>query len=65
MRLRIRAAGEIVDATEIESRFPDPDVTFCVLKSFAHSDVPAPREELIIVYPLRLGALPSPHEGAP
>lgn len=56
VRLRIRAAGEIVDASEIESRFPDPDVTFCVMKAFAHTDVPAPREELIIVYPLRLGA---------
>jgi hypothetical protein len=62
MRLRIRAAGEIVDASEIESRFPDPEVTFCVLKAFAHSDVPAPREELIIVYPLRLGALPELRE---
>jgi hypothetical protein len=65
MRLRIRAAGEIVDATEIESRFPDPDVTFCVLKAFAHTDVPAPHEELIIVYPLRLGAPPELREGAP
>lgn len=62
MRLRIRAAGEIVDASEIESRFPDPDVTFCVLKAFAHTDVPAPREELIIVYPLRLGGLPELRE---
>jgi hypothetical protein len=64
IRLRIRAAGEIVDATEIESRFPDPAVTFCVLKTFAHTDVPAPREELIIVYPLRLGST-DPHGGAP
>jgi hypothetical protein len=64
MRLRIRAAGEIVDATEIESRFPDPQVTFCVLKTFAHTDVPAPHEELIIVYPLRLSSADVP-EGAP
>jgi hypothetical protein len=64
MRLRIRAAGEIVDASEIESHFPDPAVTFCVLKSFAHTDVPAPHEELVIVYPLRLEAGDS-REGAP
>ncbi len=62
LRLRIRAAGEIVDVSEIESRFPDPAVTFCVMKTFAHTDVPAPHEELILVYPLRL-AQPELREG--
>jgi hypothetical protein len=65
VRLRIRAAGEIVDASEIESHFPDPDVTFCVMKSFAHNDVPSPHEELVVVYPLRLGGAREAQEARP
>jgi hypothetical protein len=46
------------EANEIESRFPDGEVTNCVRQAFLHAEVPATDRELTIVYPLRLGHAP-------
>jgi hypothetical protein len=65
LRLRIRAAGEIIDASEVESHFPDSQVTDCVRRAFTHADAPPGAQELIIVYPLRLGTPPEPRDAGP
>jgi hypothetical protein len=55
-------AGAIDDVTEIESHFPDGEVTECVRKIFLHAAVPPADHEIVVVYPLRLGHLPEPHD---
>jgi hypothetical protein len=50
--------GVVDEVNEVESRFPDPDVTECVRKVFLHAAVPSTDRELTIVYPLRLGHAP-------
>jgi hypothetical protein len=50
--------GAIDDVTEVESHFPDSEVTECVRKILLHAAVPSADHEIIVVYPLRLGQLP-------
>ena len=54
LALRINA-GVIDEVTEVESRFPDTEVTECVRNAFLRAAVPPNDRELTIVYPLRLG----------
>jgi hypothetical protein len=59
LALALRMTSGVVDeANEIESRFPDGDVTNCVRQAFLHAEVPITDRELTIVYPLRLGHAP-------
>jgi hypothetical protein len=51
-------SGAVDDVTEIESHFPDGEVTECVRKVFLHAAVPPVDHEIVVVYPLRLGHLP-------
>ena len=57
LALRI-TAGAIDEVNEIESRFPDAEVTACVRQVFLRAEVPATAREITIVYPLRLGHAP-------
>ncbi len=57
LALHIRA-GIVAQVNEVESRFPDPEVTECVRKVFLRSTVPSTDGELTIVYPLRFGHAP-------
>ena len=54
--------GTIDDVTEIESHFPDSEVTECVRKIFLHAAIPPVDHEIVVVYPLRLGHLPEPRD---
>jgi hypothetical protein len=59
LALALRIASGVVDeANEIESRFPDREVTECVRSAFLHVELPSTDRELTIVYPLRLGHAP-------
>ena len=58
LALRIRS-GIVDDVSEVESHFPDPEVTDCVRKAFLHAEVPSTVGELSVVYPLRLGRAPA------
>jgi hypothetical protein len=58
MRFRVTTAGQIVEASEIESHFPDRDVTECTLRAYERAGLAASGEERVIVYALRLGAPP-------
>jgi hypothetical protein len=58
LRLRIKGGGRVVEVSEVESRFSDPEVTQCAIKAFSHADLPAPLQEVVLVYPLRLGSAP-------
>jgi len=58
LRLRVKGGGRVVEVSEIESRFPDPEMTPCAMKAFSHADLPAPLQEVVLVYPLRLGSAP-------
>jgi hypothetical protein len=55
-------AGTIDDANEVESHFPDGEVTECVRKVFLHAALASADRELTIVYPLRLGHAPDGRE---
>ena len=57
LALRIKS-GIVDDVSEVESHFPDPEVTDCVRKAFLHAEVPSTVGELSVVYPLRLGRAP-------
>jgi hypothetical protein len=57
LALRI-TSGVVDDVGEVESHFPDPEVTACVRKIFLHAEVPSTARELSVVYPLRLGRAP-------
>jgi hypothetical protein len=46
------------EVNEIESHFPDAEVTECVRKVFLRAAVPSSEQEVTIVYPLRLGHAP-------
>ena len=59
LKLRVAASGRIVEASEVESRFPDQDVAECVLEAYERAGLSPSSEERVIVYPLRLGA-PAP-----
>ena len=52
------ANGTVREADEVESHFPDPEVTACVRQALIGSAVPHPESELVIVYPLRFGRPP-------
>jgi hypothetical protein len=56
LALRINS-GVVDEVNEIESRFPDAEVTECVRKVFLRAAVRS-TGELTIVYPLRLGRAP-------
>jgi hypothetical protein len=58
MRLRLTAKGEIVEAAEVESRFPDRDVTECALRVYERAGLAPYGEDRVIVYALRLGTPP-------
>jgi hypothetical protein len=55
LRLRITAAGQIIEACEVESHFPDRDVSECALRAYERAGLAPSNEERVIVYPLRLG----------
>ena len=55
-------AGTVDNVNEVESRFPDAEVTECVRKAFLHAAVASSDRELTIVYPLRLGHAPDGRE---
>jgi hypothetical protein len=57
LELRL-ASGKIDEVSEVESHFPDPEVTECVRKIFLHMTVLSTAAELVVVYPLRLGRPP-------
>jgi hypothetical protein len=61
LALRI-TAGIVDDVSEVESHFPDPEVTQCVRKVFLHAEIPSTLPELSVVYPLRLGHAPNARE---
>jgi len=55
LRLRVTAAGQITEACEVESHFPDQDVSECALRVYERAGLAPSNEERVIVYPLRLG----------
>jgi hypothetical protein len=57
LELRI-TSGAVDEVNEIESHFPDAEVTECVRKVFLRAAVPSSEQEVTIVYPLRLGHAP-------
>ncbi|MET0592599.1 MAG: hypothetical protein ABW133_07865, partial [Polyangiaceae bacterium] len=52
------ANGTVREADEVESHFPDPEVTACVRQALIGSSIPSTENELVIVYPLRFGHPP-------
>jgi len=58
MRFRITRAGQIVEATEVESHFPDRDVSECILEAYERAGLAPYGDDRVIVYPLRLGTPP-------
>jgi hypothetical protein len=58
MRFRITQAGQITEAAEVESHFPDRDVTECVLEAYERAGLSPSGEDRVLVYPLRLGNPP-------
>jgi hypothetical protein len=58
MRLHVTAKGEVVEAAEVESRFPDRDVTECVLRVYERAGLAPYGEDRLFVYSLRLGTPP-------
>jgi hypothetical protein len=58
LRLRVAATGEIREATEVESLFPDPGVKKCIVDQLRKAKMTAPGKELVFIYPLRLGLPP-------
>jgi hypothetical protein len=55
VRLAIATRGRVAEASEIESRFPDPAVTACVCRVLAQLDGLAAPDGTRLVYPLRFG----------
>jgi hypothetical protein len=58
MRFRLTSKGDIVEATEVESRFPDRDVTECALRVYERAGLSPYAEDRVFVYALRLGTPP-------
>jgi len=58
MRLRVTAKGDVIEAAEVESHFPDRDVTECALRVYERAGLAPYGEDRVIVYPLRLGTPP-------
>jgi hypothetical protein len=58
LKLRISPKGDVTDVSQIESRFPDPGVTECILGASRSASLPASGKEITVVYPLRLGSPP-------
>jgi hypothetical protein len=58
MRFRVTPAGQITEAAEVESRFPDRDVTECILQAYERAGLSPYGEDRVVVYPLRLGSPP-------
>jgi hypothetical protein len=58
MKLHVTAKGEIIEAAEVESHFPDRDVTECALRVYERAGLSPFGEDRVIVYPLRLGTPP-------
>jgi hypothetical protein len=58
MRFHVTAKGDVVEATEVESRFPDRDVTECALRVYERAGLSPYAEDRVFVYPLRLGTPP-------
>jgi hypothetical protein len=58
MRLRINSKGEVIEAAEVESRFPDRDVTECALRVYERAGLAPYAEDRVIVYAVRLGTPP-------
>jgi hypothetical protein len=58
MRLRINAKGEVIEAAEVESHFPDRDVTECALRVYERAGLAPYGEDRVFVYPLRFGTPP-------
>jgi hypothetical protein len=52
------SSGAVNEVTEVESHFPDGEVTECVRKVFLKAAVPPADHEIVVVYPLRLGHVP-------
>jgi hypothetical protein len=48
----------VTDVSQIESRFPDPGVTECILGASRSASLPASGKEITVVYPLRLCSPP-------
>jgi hypothetical protein len=55
-------SGVVDDVNEVESHFPDTEVTACIRKVFLRATVPSTERELTVVYPLRLGRAPDGRE---
>jgi hypothetical protein len=51
-------AGVVDQVNEVESHFPDAEVSECVQKAFLQSAVPSTDPDLTVVYPLRFGHAP-------
>jgi hypothetical protein len=63
LALALHVTGGVVDdVNEVESHFPDTEVTACVRKVFLRATVPSTDRELTVVYPLRLGRAPDGRE---
>jgi hypothetical protein len=58
MRFRVTTKGDIVEAAEVESQFPDRDVTECILRVYERAGLAPYGEDRIVVYALRLGTPP-------
>jgi hypothetical protein len=57
VRFVIGGDGRVVDATEVQEDFPDPQVVSCLLSAFKQLTFPAPAGgEVRVVYPLRFEA---------
>jgi hypothetical protein len=56
VRLRIGSSGQVREAKEVESRFPDPEVKTCVLDVLRKTSVTGGGKELVVVYAVRFGA---------
>ena len=65
LRLRVTPAGTFTDPTEVESRFPDTDVTRCVASALEGAAAPRVSRDVLIVYPLRFGRDPLVRETEP
>ena len=58
MRFHVTAKGDVVEASEVESHFPDRDVTECALRVYERAGLAPSGEDRVIVYALRLGTPP-------
>jgi hypothetical protein len=58
LKLRVSPRGEVLDASQVESRFPDPGVTECIIAAAHSASLPTSEKEITVIYPLRLGSPP-------